>query len=135
VSLYADDAVVFIKPTSEDLVVANCILQIFADTSGLVTNMTMTLFFPIQCQQVDLEFLNQGSHVISSFSCSYLGFPLHIKKLPKSMFELVIQKIAARISGWKRNLLSYPERDSSKSYFDSYANLFPLYFQNAQVGS
>jgi hypothetical protein len=91
VSLYGDDAAVFIKPTFEDLVVANCILQLFVEASGLVTNMTKTLFFPIQCQQVDLEFLNQGSHAISSFPCYYLGLPVQIKKLPKSMFELAIQ--------------------------------------------
>jgi hypothetical protein len=34
VSLYADDDVVFIKPTPEDLSVTNCILDLFVGGSG-----------------------------------------------------------------------------------------------------
>jgi hypothetical protein len=47
VSLYADDAAVFIKPSRHDLQVVNCILQIFHQASGLATNMDKTQFFPI----------------------------------------------------------------------------------------
>jgi hypothetical protein len=49
------------------------------------------------------------------------------------MFELVIQKIAARIPGWKRNLLTYPRRETSKSCIVSHANIFSLCLQNVKV--
>jgi hypothetical protein len=39
VALYADDAALFICPTKEDFLTTNCILQIFAEVSGLNTNM------------------------------------------------------------------------------------------------
>jgi hypothetical protein len=41
----------------------------------------------------------------------YLGLPLHFKKLTKNMVLSMIQKIASRLLGWKRNLLSYPGRE------------------------
>jgi hypothetical protein len=43
-SLYADDASVFIKPTEQEVQVTDCIIEIFAQASGLVTNMTKTVF-------------------------------------------------------------------------------------------
>jgi hypothetical protein len=43
-SLYADDAAVFIKPTQKELHVTKCILDIFAQASGLVTNLAKTDF-------------------------------------------------------------------------------------------
>jgi hypothetical protein len=87
VSLYADDAAVFIKSTPEDLCVTNNILKFFAEASGLVTNMEKTQFYPIHCQPVDLNFLFQHNLAVSSFPCTYLGLPLHFKKLPKSILQ------------------------------------------------
>jgi hypothetical protein len=42
VSLYADAAALFLKPSRDDLNVMNCILQLFADATGLVTNLNKT---------------------------------------------------------------------------------------------
>jgi hypothetical protein len=80
ISLYADDAAIFVKPTQQDFSSIKCILEIFAEASGLNINMTKTEFFPIQCQNVDLSFLTEDNLVISSFSCIYLGLPLHHRK-------------------------------------------------------
>jgi hypothetical protein len=57
--LYADDAALFIKPTVSGLRSEFCILDIFAGASGLVSNMEKTQFYPIQCDQINLEFLSQ----------------------------------------------------------------------------
>lgn len=51
VSLYADDAAVFIKPSVQDLMITNCILNIFQEASGLVTNMSKTEYYPIWCSE------------------------------------------------------------------------------------
>jgi hypothetical protein len=99
VSLYADDVVVFIKPTVKDLQATNAILDIFAKASGLTINMEKTQFYPIQCAQINLEFLTQLNCRVSSFPCTYLGLPLHIKKLPRSLLHGVIQKIANWLPG------------------------------------
>jgi len=42
-SLYADDLVVFLSPTAADLRCIRAILDLFADASGLVTNMDKVL--------------------------------------------------------------------------------------------
>jgi hypothetical protein len=44
VALYADAVVVLIYPTKEDFLATNCILQIFAEASGLNTNLAKTQF-------------------------------------------------------------------------------------------
>jgi hypothetical protein len=85
ISLYADVAALFIKPTTTDLKIAYCILGIFAGASGLTTNMKKTQFFPIQCDQTSLEFLTQNNLHISSFPCNYLGLPLHTKKATQKL--------------------------------------------------
>jgi hypothetical protein len=69
-----------------------------------------TEFFPIRCQDVDLDQL-LGDQQSSHFSCIYLGLPLHFKKLPKHMILPLVQKIGNRLPGWKRILLSYPGRE------------------------
>jgi hypothetical protein len=42
ISLYADNAALFIDPTKDDLIVTYHIMSIFAQASGLVTNMGKT---------------------------------------------------------------------------------------------
>jgi hypothetical protein len=93
VSLYADDDAVFIKPTPEDLCVTNNILKIFAEASGLVTNMKKIHFYPIHYQHTDMNFLSQNNLAVSSFPCIYLGLPLHFKKLPKSILQGSFKKL------------------------------------------
>jgi hypothetical protein len=108
ISLYADDTAIFIKPTEHDLSIANHILAIFAEVSGLITNLGKTKFYPIQCDIVDMSFLTSRNLVISTFPSKYLGLPLHYRKPTRSMMQPVINKIGNRLPGWKRNLLSYP---------------------------
>jgi hypothetical protein len=84
-SLYADGTTVFINPTSQDLQATWSIPQLFIDASGLNTNMDKTKFYTIQCQDIRIRELLGPDQNISSFPCSYLGLPLHYKKLPKTV--------------------------------------------------
>jgi hypothetical protein len=54
-SLYADDVAVFIKPTTQDLLMIKHILQIFGEATCLITNMDKTKNYPIRCQNLDLS--------------------------------------------------------------------------------
>jgi hypothetical protein len=105
VSLYAYDAAIFIRPSEDELKITTEILHIFAQASGLVTNINKTECFPIQCSNTNLDFLNRANMAISQFPCKYLGLPLHYKKPTRAMFQSVIQKVGGRLPGWKRNLL------------------------------
>lgn len=84
VSLYADDTAVFIKPSEEEWKVFNCILEIFAGASGLITNIRKTEHFPIRCQENDLQFLVDANRNISSFPTKYLGLPLQLRKAQRA---------------------------------------------------
>jgi hypothetical protein len=86
-------------------------MQLFVEASGLSTNMEKTEFYPIQSHGIDLHELLGPNQTISSFPCSYLGLPLHFKKLPKSALHPLIQRVGNRLPGWKRNLLAYPGRE------------------------
>lgn len=68
-SLYADDAALFIKPTLHDLAVTKILLNIFGEASGLVTNMTKTEFFPIRADHIDLEDLLDTDRCVARFPC------------------------------------------------------------------
>jgi hypothetical protein len=111
VSLSADDAALFLKPSKDDLDIMNCILELFAYASGLVTNLSKTQAHPIRYDHVGLSFLTDANIPIADFPCSYLGLPLHFRKPNKSTFYPLVQKIGSRLPGWKRDFLSYPGRE------------------------
>jgi hypothetical protein len=71
-SRYADDAAVFINPSQQDLQATSYIMQLFADASGLSTNMDKTEFYPIQCHGIEVQELLGPNRSISNFPCSYL---------------------------------------------------------------
>jgi hypothetical protein len=69
VSLYANDAAVFINPSSHDLHVTTAIRSLFVDASGLKTNLPKTQVYPIRCEHLSLTFLNQTNlDVLSAFA-------------------------------------------------------------------
>jgi hypothetical protein len=111
-SLYADDATVFINPLASDLLVTRQILRVFGEASGLITNLEKTEFFPIRCQHLNMGDILGRDQNVAAFPCYYLGLPLHFRKLPKSVIQPMVQKIGNKLPWWKRGLMSYPERES-----------------------
>jgi hypothetical protein len=106
-SLYVDDIAVFSNPTSHGIQATTYILQLFAEASGLSTNMDKTEFYPIQCHDIDVQEILGANQTISNFPGTYLGLPLHFKRLPKTALYPLIQRICSQLPGWKRNLLAY----------------------------
>jgi hypothetical protein len=80
------------------------ILKLFADASGLNTNLSKTQFCPIQCQDTDLGFLARMDQPVHTFPCTYLGLPLNTRRLTRSSLQPLIQKIGGRLLGWKKKL-------------------------------
>jgi hypothetical protein len=104
VSLYADDVALFLNPDEKEMRVMECILKLFADASGLNTNMTKTKFYSIQCQETDLSFLSGAGQLVSTFPCTYLGMPLNTKKITGVALQPLIQKMVADYRGGKETL-------------------------------
>lgn len=76
-SLYVDDAVVFLTPVQEDLLTIKEILQLFGEASGLRTNMSKSSFSPIRCNNQEIELISDSLHCNRvSLPCKYLGLPL-----------------------------------------------------------
>ncbi len=85
----------------------------FARASGLHTNVENTEIFPIACEGVDVQDITQvlpGS--IKTFPCSYLGLPLHTRKLRKVDFIPLIDKFGARLPGWKGKFFTSAGRET-----------------------
>lgn len=101
ISLYADDAAIFANPNIDEMRTIARVLRVFGDASGLLVNLEKTEIFPIQCQANDLqECLIHFPAKLGSFPCTYLGLPLHFRKLRKIELQPLIDKVGAKLQPW-----------------------------------
>ena len=106
ISLYADDVVIFLRPSASDIEITLDILQLFGEASGLKTNVQKSSVMPIQCTEEDKLVLQEHLPCqISEFPCKYLGVPLSPLKLTKAQIQPIIEKIGDRLPGWKADCL------------------------------
>jgi hypothetical protein len=85
-SFYADDLMLFVAPRELDLQVTQIVLSLFKSASGLGCNTVKCQLAPIRCSE------EQVASAIALFPCqrvdfpmAYLGLPLLILKLPRSV--------------------------------------------------
>ena len=101
VSLYADDAGIFVGPDQQDMQVVCHLLDAFGRASGLRTNLEKSEAFPIQCSEEQiLAALAIFPAKRGSFPCTYLGLPLHHSRLKAVHFQPLIDKLGTRLAGW-----------------------------------
>lgn len=111
VSLYVDDVVLFVVPRQQDLAAVKAILDIFANASGLSTNMEKSTTMPICCSDEQIMAASQWlACAVDSFPSIYLGVPLSMHRLRRSEEQFIIDKITARIPTWKGNLVNMAGR-------------------------
>ena len=92
-SLYADDAALFISSNAEDLQLTKDILQIFGEASGLQTNLQKSCVIPIQCGEGIVEEVNNTLQCnTSSFPTTILGLPIADKKLRRGDLLICVRK-------------------------------------------
>lgn len=97
-SLYADDVVLFITPTRQDLITTREILDLFRNASGLRTNIAKCQAVPIACNQDQIDLVNHLFPVpIVDFPITYLGLPLSVRRLRKADLQPVIDKVTTAI--------------------------------------
>jgi hypothetical protein len=102
-SLYADDAGIFASPCKAELDAVSAILDFFRKASGLITNLGKTEVFPIRCDNINLpDILSEFPARIVGFLGSYLGLPLHFKRLCKVHLQPHVDKIAGKLQRWFR---------------------------------
>jgi hypothetical protein len=101
-SLYADDAIMFIKPDVGELDSALRILHEFGSAMGLKINMAKCSIAPIRCQAIDLDATLApftGERV--SFPIKYLGMPLCLGRLRYVHLQHVLNRARAHLASWK----------------------------------
>jgi hypothetical protein len=104
---YADDAVIFLRPTSNDLQVMKFLLDLFGHASGLHTNLSKSSASPIHCSEEDLQrTAEQLDCSIKNFPCQYLGLPLTIRKPSTDVLLPLVDKVADLLPGWKASLMN-----------------------------
>lgn len=83
------------------------LLQIFGQASGLITNCSKSVVYPIRHEDIDVGEIMQGFNCpIKSFPCTYLGLPLHFRALHRIEFQPLIDKMSNRLSTWKGKFLN-----------------------------
>jgi len=108
ISMYADDAALFVAPLQDDIRTLANILNSFGEVTGLKTNFQKSTVIPIQCQGIDLGPVLNGlaarraSFPIrrASFPIRYLGLPLSTTRLKNVDFQPVLDKMAAKLNAW-----------------------------------
>jgi len=112
-SLYADDAANFSDPSACELPRLYKILTFFGECSGLKINILKMEIYLIRLDNAAVpQLLQNFPRKICKFPGKYLGLPLHIRKLRKIEVQPLLDKIGARLPGWKGKLLSALGRET-----------------------
>jgi hypothetical protein len=107
ISLYVDDVVLFLHPSTVDISITMNLLDLFGKASGLHNNEQKSNVFLIQCSEDDLMVVqNLLPSERCDFPCRYLGIPLSIRKLTKDQFQPFIDRFADRLPSWKADLMT-----------------------------
>jgi len=102
ISIYADDVVIFLRPSTDDINITMDILNLFGRASGLKTNMEKSSVLPIQCQEEDRHLIHSLLPCqLLDFPCKYLGVHLSLHKLTKAQVQPIIDRISDQLPGWK----------------------------------
>ena len=101
-SVCADDLVVFLAPTPQDFSCIRHILELFAGTSGLATNLDKCTITPIHFSSDDVEAVQRVFPCrLQEFPTKYLGAPLSLSRLSRANEQVLVNAVAARIPTWK----------------------------------
>lgn len=97
-SLYADDLVLFLAPKLEDFSCIRAILDLFAGTSGLLTNVDKCQISPIHYTDKEIDLVWQVFPCqLSPLPCRYLGALLSVGRLHRSNEQWLMDAVAARL--------------------------------------
>jgi hypothetical protein len=111
ISLYTDDAGIFVNHVKDELRAITAILDVFGKASGLVTNTAKSEVFLLRCDDIDLvDNLSVFPAKIATFPGKHLGLPLHYRHLRKIHMQPLIDKIAAKLPGWMGKNWARPGR-------------------------
>jgi hypothetical protein len=106
-SIYADDMVLFLKPTRPDLVAAWETLEIFGNASSLHDNYKKSSTTLIRGSEDD-KLLTETTLgcLLVNFLINYLGLLLALCLLTKAQSQLALDKIIGFMLAWQRGMIA-----------------------------
>jgi hypothetical protein len=117
----ADDAVLFLKPSSQDVDNLKHILSHFGEVTRLQTNIQKMSVMPIRCDNIDLDTILANLPLArANFPLKYLGLPLTPRRVKQFDFQPLVDKAAGKLSTWNgRNLTQAGRATLVKSVLSS----------------
>ncbi|WVZ99055.1 hypothetical protein U9M48_044409 [Paspalum notatum var. saurae] len=111
ISMYADDAALFLAPSKEEVSALSKLLNFFGEASILKTNFHKSTVVPIRCSGLNIEdTLSDLPAQKSHFPIKYLGLPLTTYRLRRVDFQPLVDKAAAKLNGWSGRQLNHAGR-------------------------
>jgi hypothetical protein len=111
VSIYADDVVIFIKPTVQDLVAVRELLACFGTASGLRVNYRKTSATLIRAREGDEHLVNELLQCnIAQFPIRYLGMQLALRPLTRAQWQPMLDATLKIVPAWQRGMMARPGR-------------------------
>ena len=108
---YADDTLILIRATTEDVINLKSTLDSFSAATGLKINYHKSTVVPMQVPESQLRRLLKVLHCqCADFPQVYLGLPLSNVKLNLAAFAPLIAKVDKQLAGWKATLLNHAGR-------------------------
>jgi hypothetical protein len=95
------------RPIASDVSNLHQLLQQFGKATGLMVNVRKSEVFSIQCSEINVaDILGNFQARQSHLPCRYLGVPLKLCRLTRQDEQGLVDRVAARLPGWKGRLLS-----------------------------
>jgi hypothetical protein len=107
VSIFADDVVLFVKPSVQDLVVVREILDVVGVASGLKVNLQKTSATLIRGGAVEEELVSRFlGCAIGKFPLRYLGLQLSLGPLTRAQWQPMLDAAIRIIPAWQRGMIA-----------------------------
>jgi hypothetical protein len=125
-SLYADDAMLFLRPIAPDVSNLQQLLTQFGMATGLCTNIQKSKIYQFGEGVNIIEVLGNFQVRHGHFPCKYLGLSLRNGKIKREDERLLIDKVTGKLPRWKGKLLNKTCRLIHINYVLSIAVLYHM---------
>lgn len=110
---FADDLLLFAKATQENWEAISEVLEEFCSLTGhKISSAKSKVYFSPNVLEEDKAVLAHQLGIIETNNLGkYLGFPLRHKGRNRNKFQFVIDRVQAKLAGWKTHCLSPAGKD------------------------
>lgn len=124
-SLYADDVILFIRPTPQEATAIREILTIFGNATGLNTNLAKCSITPIYGGEDAMGDIVQILQCqVKDFPVRYLGLPLSIRRVPKAELQTMVDNVMRKMPACHGALMA---RSGRLVWIKSVLRAIPIY--------